>query len=518
MKDYPLNKVPVINDLKEFSINCLLNHKERIAFRYKKSNTEIEKTYEQFCNDIKFLGTFFLKMDIRNSNIAVIGENSYEWIVTYFAAATSSNIIVPIDKELSNKDIIGLLKEADCRVAVFSGKLEKTINEAKEFFGNQLILINMDKADEDNKVLSFSKLLSNGEELVAQGNSDFEKIVVDMNQVAAIHYTSGTTGVSKGVMLTHKNITSNACSSNENVKVYTTSVAVLPLNHTYGIAASILAMLNVGTTICINNSMKRISSDFKYYKPEHLFLVPLYIEVLYKRIWQTAKTKNKDKSLRRITKVSDFLLKIGIDVRKYLFKDIIEGFGGELKLIVCGGAPLDPKYVSGFRSFGINVLNGYGITECSPIVAVNRNEYYCDGSVGRILSCNEVKIINEDENGEGEILVKGTNVMAGYYKNEVETNKVIIDGWFNTGDIGKIDKDGFLFITGRKKNLIILSNGKNIYPEELEMLLLTIPYVNEALVYSVKGEKDKELSITAEVFLDTEYTNSTDRKQGGRGY
>jgi len=264
LKDYPLNKVPVINDLKEFSINCSLNHKERIAFRYMKAKIEIEKTYQEFCDDIKFLGTSFLKMDIKNSNIAVIGENSYEWIVTYFAAATSSNIIIPIDKELSNKDIIGLLKEADCKVAVFSGKMEKTIHEAKEFFGSQLILINMDKADEYNKVLSFSELLSEGEELVAHGNNDFEKVVVDKNQVAAIHYTSGTTGVSKGVMLTHKNITANASSSNENVKVYTTSVAVLPLNHTYGIAASILAMLNVGTTICINNSMKRISSDFKY--------------------------------------------------------------------------------------------------------------------------------------------------------------------------------------------------------------------------------------------------------------
>jgi long-chain acyl-CoA synthetase len=233
------------------------------------------------------------------------------------------------------------------------------------------------------------------------------------------------------------------------------------------------------------------------FKPFNMILVPLFVETIYKKIWADAKKQDKDKMLKKMVGVSNRLLKIGIDIRHLLFKSVIKSFGGNLKLIVSGGAPLDPRYVKGFREIGIIVLNGYGITECSPIVSVNRNEYYRDGSVGQIYSCCEVKIAEPDENGHGEICVKGKNVMLGYYKNEQATKEAFDGEWFKTGDIGYLDQDGFLFISGRKKNLIILSNGKNVYPEEMEYAILTdIPYVKEVVVYA---ESD---AIVAEIFLD----------------
>lgn len=507
MKNYPLNKVDQVSDLKELIKNCSKKYGDKIAFRYKQKNEDFQKTYNQFYNDVVFLGTSFLNMNIKGSQIAVIGENSYEWIVTYFAAATTGNVIVPIDKELSSQDIIKLIGEAECKVLVYSNHFQETAKEAVKVLNMPLTVISMktDYENNDSAKLSIEELIKEGKNAILAGNLIFESIKIVKDQLAAIHYTSGTTGVSKGVMLTHKNITANVIGALNNVKVWDTSVIILPTNHTFGLIAGILCMLHDGRCICINNSMKRISSDLKYYKPDQLFLVPLYVEALYKKIWKTAKSKNKEKQLRIACRLSDALLFLKIDLRKYIFKNVIDGFGGKLKLIVCGGAPLDPKYVKGFRTFGINVLNGYGITECSPIVAVNRNEYFRDGSVGTVLPCCSIMIHDPDEDAEGEILVKGDSVMKGYYKNDKETEKVFLDGWFKTGDIGKMDSNGFLYITGRTKNIIIFSNGKNIYPEELEMAISNIPFVKETLVYSEKNEKDNEISLTAEVYLNEDY-------------
>ena len=323
---------------------------------------------------------------------------------------------------------------------------------------------------------------------------------INKDDLASIVYTSGTTGKSKGVMLTHNNFCSSMYGACCNVLLSGPSILVLPLHHTFGFTASVLAELFYGYPICINKSLRNLLDDFKKYKPQHLFAVPLMLETIHRNIWNTAKKSGKDKVLKILIKVSNVLLKAGIDLRKVLFKSVLSVFGGNLNLIISGGAPIDNKYLKDFTSFGINVLNGFGITECGPIVAVNRNDLNVHGSVGLPLCCNEVKISNEDE-----ILVKGDNVMIGYYHNEEASKEVFTeDGWFKTGDIGKIDKYGALHITGRIKNLIILGNGENISAESIEQEVYTISYVKEAIAY---GENNM---IVVEVYLDEEVTNAKD--------
>ena len=285
-----------------------------------------------------------------------------------------------------------------------------------------------------------------------------------------------------------------------NVLLTGSSLLVLPLHHTFGLVASVFAVMYYGHSIYINKSLKKLHDDFKKCKPQHLFAVPLIVETLYKNIWATAKKQGKDKALKILIKISDALLKCKIDLRKVLFKSVISAFGGNIDLIVSGGAPIDVKYINAFKSFGITVLNGYGITECGPIVAVNRNKFNVVGSVGLPLCCYEVKI---DDNGEA--LVKGDNVMLGYYHNEAENEKVFVDGWFRTGDFGRIDEHGALHITGRIKNLIILGNGENIPAESIEQEIYTIPYVKECIAYG------KDNVIVAEVYLDEEIADARDR-------
>jgi len=341
------------------------------------------------------------------------------------------------------------------------------------------------------------ELIDKGRDAIRSGEAVAEH-EIEPQATAALLYTSGTTGKPKGVMLSHRNLASDAVAACQHVGIFGNNMLVLPLHHSFGFVAAVCSMLLKGSEICISSSLKRTVSDLTKFKPSNMFLVPLFVETFYKKIWETAKKQGKDKLLKRMIGVSNVLLKAGIDVRRLLFSSIITSLGGNLKLIVSGGAPLDVKYVEGFRDIGINILNGYGITECSPIVSVNRNEYYRDGSVGLVLPCCEVKIAAPDEDGHGDICVKGDSVMQGYYGNEQATSETFDGEWFITGDIGYMDEDGFLYISGRRKNLIILNNGKNVYPEEIEEELLHIEYIKEAVVYA------EDNTIIAEVYLDTE--------------
>ncbi len=502
--NYPLNKVDIIRNVKELLENCKDKYQSKPAFEYMDKQQLVKKSYKDFYTDVKKLSTSLLHKGYKNVHISVLGENSYEWILTYFAVINSSNVIIPLDKEQTIKEIIALLINSNSKMLFYTKQYTKYANAIKAEL-DDLALINMDRNNDNQDEACLYQLIEEGEKLIRSGDKSYDLNTVEAYQLAVIHYTSGTTGVSKGVMLSHENIVSSAIGAAQNVGVLNKSVLLLPLNHCYGLNAGVLSPLVIGKTVFINKSMKKIMSDLKEQKPDHLFLVPLFVETMYKRIWSTAENNGKASLLITLVKVSNFLLKLGVDIRGSLFKSVNDAFGGELKLIVSGGAPLDPKYVKGFRDFGINVLNGYGITECSPIVSVNRNKYYRDGSVGQVLSCCEVKIDKADSSDEGEILVKGKNVMLGYYENKRATNEVMDDGWFRTGDIGKTDEDGFIYITGRKKNLIILNNGKNIYPEEIEMLILNIPYVKEVLVYSEGNNEVNEATIIAEVYLDSEY-------------
>lgn len=507
--NYPLYKVNIVNTMKELLETCNKEYSSKTAFEYMDKKEIISRSYKDFYFDVKKLSTSLLHKGYRNTHMALLGEKSYSWILTYFGATNSSNVIIPLDIELTCEEIIGLLKKSDSKVLFFSSKYSKYLDRIKSELA-ELVLINIDDNHAENEAAFLSELLEEGNVLINAGDEIYHSNEVKPSQLAAIHYTSGTTGVSKGVMLSHKNILSSATGAAQNVDVKKKSVLVLPLNHTFGLTAGVIAPLIIGKTIFINVSMRKIVSDLKEQKPDHLFLVPLFVETMYKQIWNTARRNGKADTLKKLVALSDFFMKLRIDLRQKLFKSVLDGFGGELDVIVCGGAPIDDKYIKGFRSFGIEVLNGYGITECAPIVSVNRNNHYKDGSVGQVLSCCQVKIEEPDKDGNGEILVKGQNVMLGYYKDEKATSEAIVDDWFRTGDIGTMDQDGFLYINGRKKNLIILNNGKNIYPEELEMYVQNIPYVKEVMVYAASDSAMEETAITAEVYLDQDYIESND--------
>ncbi len=489
-KNYALYPHPQVNTLKEMLEVCTKMQKNKPAFIYPKNKKEdITVSYIQFKSDVEALGSWLFSQGYRNCRIAVYGENSYEWILTHFAVTCGENVIVPIDKDLPTKDVQYLLSDSKVVALVYSDTYSDEVGEL-DLTG--VTAINMKE---------IAGYIAAGREMISNGFTDYSDKVVNPKSLATIVYTSGTTGTAKGVMLSHKNLAADTVATCQNVRIDDGTVLLLPLHHTFGLVAGVFCVLFWGHYIYINKSLKNVNSDFLKAKPEHLSLVPMVIEGLYKRIWETAEKKGKAKALQTLIKVSDFLLSIGIDVRRKLFKSVLAAFGGRLQTIVSGGAGIDDKYIKGFRSFGITIVNGYGITECGPVVATNRNEAVKCGTVGFPLCCNDVKIDNPNENGEGEILVKGDNVMQGYYNNP-EANEKAFDGdWFRTGDIGRIDDNGYLYITGRVKNLIILANGKNVYPEELEEYLHGIEAIKEVIVCA---ENDM---ITAEIFPDYDITD-----------
>lgn len=490
IRNYALYPHPQVKTLKELLAVCADMQKDKPAFIYPKSkNEDITVSHRQFKADVEAFGTWLFSNGYKDCHIAVYGENSYEWILTHFAVTCGENVIVPIDKDLPVKEAERLIKDAECKAVVYSDTYSDEISE-----------MNLQGIDLIN-AKDIAEHIRQGNELIACGYDEYISKEVRQDSLATIVYTSGTTGTSKGVMLTHRNLAVDTVSTCENCRIDDGTVLLLPLHHTFGLVAGVTCVLLWGHYIYINKSLKNVNSDFLKAKPEHLSLVPMVVEGLYKRIWETAEKEGKAKALRMLMKVSDALLAVGIDVRKKLFKSIIAAFGGRLQTIVSGGAAINDKYIKDFKTFGITIVNGYGITECAPVVATNRNEAVKYGTVGFPCSCNEVKIANPNENGEGEIFVKGDNVMVGYWNNP-EATKAAFDGeWFKTGDVGKIDNDGYLYVTGRIKNLIILSNGKNISPEEIEDCLHGIEEITEVIVYA---END---ALIAETYSDSDNAN-----------
>jgi len=490
MKKYAYYLHTPVYTTKELLDFCATEHLEKEAFAYQNRKQDISISFNEFKEQVNAFGTYLFSEGFNSSHIAVFGENSYEWILTHFAVTCGGNVIVPIDKELDANSIAELLTDSESKVLVYSNTYADIAEQLQAKLPD-ITYINMK---------GIPACIEKGKELITDGYNGYINIEVNKDDLASIVYTSGTTGKSKGVMLTHNNLCSCMYGACCNVSLAGTSLLVLPLHHTFGLVASVFAVMYYGYPIYINKSLKKLPDDFKKCKPQHLFAVPLIVETLYKNIWATAKNQGKDKALKALIRISDTLLKCKIDLRKVFFKSVISAFGGNIDLIVSGGAPIDSKYIEAFKSFGITVLNGYGITECGPIVAVNRNKFNVVGSVGLPLCCNEVKIADD-----GEVLVKGDNVMLGYYHNETENEKVFVDGWFRTGDIGRIDEHGALHITGRIKNLIILSNGENIPAESIEQEIYTIPYVKECIAYG------KDNVIVAEVYLDEGTVDAKDR-------
>ncbi len=454
-----------------------------------KNKKQCERSFNQTWDEISAIGTFFnLKGLDGKKKIAIIGENCFEWMVIYYATLVGGNITVPMDCKLTEDDLADQLIRCGCDALVITSKFVPMVENFKKIPElSDVLYFNI--SDE------YEEYISEGKKALDGGDTSFENAEVLPDDLACIVYTSGTTAKSKGVMLTHFNIASN-CSSSCRALSGRHAIGFLPLNHTYAWVSALFSSYILSEWGYLCDGIGNIQGDLKKIQPYNFSGVPLVVETIYERIWKTAKKTGREDILKKGLKISNTLMKIGIDRRRKIFKTIIDNLGGNLNMIVCGGANLDPKYEQGMHEFGIEIYNGYGLTECSPAVTCNRPDKYRFGSVGTPLDCCEIKIVNPDEEGVGEIYVKGTNVMKGYY-NDPEATAAAFDGeWFITGDHGRIDKDGFLFIVGRKKNLICLSNGKNVSPEELEDRLSRIEYVKEVLVYEEDGK------IVAEFFFD----------------
>ena len=495
------NEVTKVTSIKEMLKMAVKEDGDKVAFKYKgKDDRIVQVIYKQFVRDTQELGTALASIGMQDKHIAMIGENSYKWLTTYLTVLQSTGVFVPIDKELTVKEIINVLKHSDSEVLFYSERYEKWIQEIKSEVPNIKFFIGLDRKNNEGNELSYDLFKETGRKVLEQGSTIFTDLKDDVNNLKLLIYTSGTTGTPKGVMLTERNLMSVVYYGLQTAHIETRSLSVLPYHHTYEAVAGILVGLHKHVCICINDSLKNVLKNIQLFKPDYIYLVPAFTEVFHKNIWANAEKTGKAKVLRKIIPVSNGLRKVGIDLRKVFFKSIHEAFGGNLKELVCGGAPIRPEIGKFFNDIGIDLYNGYGISECSPLVSVN-NDYYNDSTtVGHILPCCELKFENVTPEGDGEVWVKGDIVMKGYYKDQEKTDRVLKDGWFNTEDYGRLNKKGQLIINGRKKNMIVLDNGKNIYPEELENYILGIPYVQEVVVKGKKNEIGQEVALIAEVF------------------
>jgi len=479
-KPYAYYEHKKLNNFKELLTLNLGNKKDEVAFIFNNAKKEeIKKTYNDFYNDVTLMSNY-LSNNYKNKHIALIGENSYNYLVLFFSIIISKNVAVLIDKDLSKEKIQELLKKSDSKVLFYS----------KDYCD----LDGLEKKYKSYFIEDIENIIKTSKDLSFKDNKA-------KNECRVIFFTSGTTGANKGVMLSEKNILSDIYGASSLFKPDGLVFSCLPFHHAFGLITSILKPFYYGVPVFLNHSLKYLTNELKSSAPNTMFVVPVFIENFYKQIWKNARLTKKDYMLKTMIKLSNSLLKVGIDLRSYLFKSITKNFGGNLKYIICGGAFLDKKYVKWFRSIGIEILNGYGITECSPVLAVNRNEYYKDGSVGQVVRGATIKIENN------EILVKGDIVMLGYYKDEQATKEVMKKGYFNTGDFGYLDEEGFLYITGRKKNLIILSNGENISPEVIEEKLSKDKGVCEVIVYEKDNKLIASIYPTEEYFGNTSYFN-----------
>lgn len=511
-KNYPIYKTTFIDDMRSLVEEAAQNFPEDIAISYKEhySDKEVKRvSFTQWRDDVRSIGTELIARGLREKTIALIGENSYGWCCSFFAIMAIGSVVVPVDKDLNIDDIKGIIDITESEALIYGKASEDKISEILSNKGfstvSQLFSIaDSSKIADIQEVTSLNSLIVAGAKRYADGDNSYYDYKIDANKLASIVFTSGTTGKGKGVMLSQANIGLDMTLGMYNFDITKKTLHVLPPHHTFGSTVNYVGHLSQGCEVYISSGIKHVSDEIREQQPTHLILVPAFLEVMNKKIWAAARKGGKEGLLKGMMALSNFLRKFGIDIRRKLFKSVLKPFGGKLEMIICGGAKLDEDIIRTFDSIGITVLNGYGITECSPLISANRNKYQKPGSVGTpILACR-VKIDNPDENGEGEICVKGPNVMLGYFNNPEATAEAFDkDGYFHTGDYGRLDEEGWIYITGRKKNLIILSNGKNIYPEELEAELQKIEGVSEVVVYAgeSKVQKDK-ITIVAEIYPD----------------
>ncbi|BDF59266.1 long-chain-fatty-acid--CoA ligase [Christensenellaceae bacterium] len=499
MKEFKKYPVTEYKNFRELLDGCTTQYKERPLFRTTTGGSVQDVSCNAFILTVERLGAAFGALGLLDgSRIAVVGETSVKWIATYFAAVCGGAVIVPVDKELPVDEMANILRDSGAKALVYSSAMCREAEILEKSVSDLQYLIGMDEREDGPNYRSFDRLIQSIPDKAA---AEYKTIPQNEETLSTILYTSGTTGQSKGVMLCPRNILSVTAGGLTLLDIGDVCLSVLPIHHSLEFSHGIVMMMQNGTTISIGRGLRYFMEDMLLFQPNAAFLVPAFVEHMERLVWKKAQAAGKEEALRALMAKSAAEREKGHDLRKEYFGEINKIFGGRLELLLCGGAHLPAETMKRFRDWGIPLVNGYGLTECSPLVAVNGNRYYKDGSVGLPIPCNEVEIRNIDGNGEGEIWVRGENVMLGYYHNEEATAQAIRDNWFDTGDLGHLDQDGYLFITGRKKNLIVFSNGKNIYPEEIEEYFKGIEYLKEIVVFARENDEQKD-QLCAEVFLD----------------
>ena len=474
----------------------------------------VKKSFVEFRDDVRALASELLAMGCAGRHCVIIGKLSYEWAALYYATLSIGGVLIPLDRDWQAEDLAATVDRAEAKFLFCDADLKEkaAVIENKVSLAAPTFYLNGKEED-----ASVASLIEKGREKFAADPNAYFNAPIDPHSMALLVFTSGTTGKGKGVMLSQNAVLSDLSCIIPYMDFGKKTVGVLPPHHTFGSSVMLIGHMMIGSEIYISGGLRYVAKELKEQEPEHLVIVPLYLETFYRRIMANLKEKKKEKLVARMIKVSNGMLKVGIDVRAKLFGEIRAAFGGKVKMIISGGAPINPEILNFFEAIGISTLNGYGITECAPIIAVNHSKSSIPGSVGYVLDIDTVKIDHPNEDGEGEIWVTGPNVMLGYYKDEAATTDAIdSEGYFKTGDYGKLDKNNVLYITGRKKNLIILSNGKNVYPEEIENELVATPGVIDIIVYEGQSKRGMEHNaIVAEVYPDKEYiekNNVTDIK------
>lgn len=502
-----------ITDLKDLINQSAELFADKPAFRFKKRMYKKGETpefytisYKEFKEEIDNFGTSLNSLGLQNQRIALLAKNRYEWNAVYFAVTAGDKTIVPLDKALPDNEIISLAERSEAKAIVFEEKYLEIMRKIKnEKLSSIEYFICFDfEEDSEDGILSYKKLLSKGKELIENGDRSHLDAKIDPEKVSILLFTSGTTAASKAVMLSQKNVCSNVIDLNKVMKFDSndSTLSLLPFHHTFQATINNV-LFYIGGSLTFCDGLKYIQQNLCEYKPTVIVSVPLILESIHKKIIKNIEKQGKTKLVNTMKKVTNCLDKLNIKIKRKVFKDVHEALGGNVRLIVYGAAAMDPELVKSLDGFGLRSVQGYGLTETSPVICVENDRNRKVGSCGKPLPSQKIKIDNPNEQGIGEILSQGPNVMLGYYKNNKETEEVLAGGWFHTGDLGYIDPDGFLFITGRKKNVIVQKNGKNIFPEEMETLVSYIAGVKECMIYG-KPTYDNDLDIAVKIVYDPE--------------
>ena len=496
-------------DLKDMLKQTGEVYADRPAYMFKTENEGEFRTitHKEFRNEINALGTALIKMGLKDKRIAIISENRYEWELAYLAVATGTGIVVPLDKALPENEIESLILRSQVEAIFYSQKYNDVMNNLRNKKNTNLqYFISMDLQENTNGIYAQKALVEKGKKLLSEGNRKFLDAKINAEQMGIMLFTSGTTAMSKAVMLSHKNIITNVMDIIQRFDLNETDrlLSFLPLHHVFECTVGFLYPMSIGACICFCEGVKHMADNIKEFKITAMISVPAVFDIIYRKVMKTIEKKGKIATLEKGKKISQLLLKLKIDLRKQIFKEVHESLGPDLKLVVTGGAALDPETEKGFNDLGFDVEQGYGLTETSPVIAAETPKCRRLGSIGKKFPSVEVKIENPDEDGIGELMAKGPSIMLGYYENEEATKSTLEpDGWLHTGDLARIDKDGFIYISGRKKSVIVLNNGKNVFPEEIEALLNKVEGIKESFVYE-KKEDDGDVKVCTKIVYDKE--------------